>query len=203
MKLFACNGLRWPLFFCNPATRPLRIPAFRPYRIHQIAAIGRIILNAGLNVLKPSIPPAQSLLEKADTRPRHCEMRVFMHPRPYNTFYRCSNSRHQSGHRILVSVAPAPDCKCRGPYLRKILANGATLPIGIACLVVQPNRWQKWLVVQALEPHTPPFFTNQGRIRRPGRIGQHRCAPTQIFIQREDRPYSEYRRHNDHRSNKA
>ena len=87
---------------------------------------------------------------------------------------------------VLVAVAPAADGQCRGLDRRKILADRAALPIGVATLMLQPDGGKERLVLQPVEPHVAPFVAaGQRRVRRPRRIGQHGGAPAHVLVEQQ------------------
>ena len=148
--------------------------------VEKIGAIGRIILGTVRDILQPTVPPAQRLLQKTDLRPRHGGVRILVDPRADDPLGRNREVRHQMRDRIHVVVGPATDRQHRRFDRVIVLANRAMLPIGIARLMAGPERRKERLVLKPLDPILAPIVA-QHRVGRARGIGQHDCAPAEVF----------------------
>ena len=132
-----CSGT---ILFGNPQSGAFFIPIGRPHAVHHKDAIVRVVLHAGWKILEPTVPPAQGLLQKADSRLRHREMRILVHPWANNalgTFQPFDNLWH----RVFVSIAPTTNCQHLGLDGTHIFYDRSVPPVGVAALVAQPDSW--------------------------------------------------------------
>jgi hypothetical protein len=102
-----------------------------------------IAFNPGVDVFQPAVPPSQGFLKEADRGLGHGEMRVFVDPRPDDTFNRGRQPEDQPRHGILVGVTPTANSKGGGFDARKIFADRPPPPVIGPCLVAQPQGRQK------------------------------------------------------------
>ncbi len=159
------------------------MPARWADTVHHPGSIDWIAFNRRVDVLQPAIPPAQSLLQEANSWLRRSVVRILVYPRPHDALHWRLNVGDDLRHCVPIAVVPSTYCQNRRLDPGEILADRAALPIGVAALMRQPEWCQERLMLQAIQPHFPPPITDQRRIWRPGRVGQHRRAPTEVFIQ--------------------
>src|SRR5947208_6840025 len=114
------------------------MPARRAHTVHHIGSVSGIVLDAGLRALQPMVPPAQRFLQEADGWTGPGIVRVFVDPRAHNALDWRLDVGDEMRDRVAVAVMPAADGQHGCLDGRKILADRATLPVGVAMLVPQP-----------------------------------------------------------------
>ena len=172
-----------PRAVADPAPGNARHRGAGAAQVHDVGAKRGVALDAGIGVLEPPVPPAQRLLQKADTRLGQREMRVPVGPRPDDALDRRLDRAHQARHRIRVRVVPAADGQHGGLDSADVLVHRAVFPVGVAVRVLQPRDRQQRLGLQPLQPHGAPALAHQGRVRRARGVGEHGGRPAQVFIQ--------------------
>src|SRR5690242_12663610 len=96
----------------------------------------RLAHYAGIDILKPMIPPSQRLLQKADLRARQPNVRIGMCPGADQALARYCQMREQARNGIRIAVGPAADSVNRASECAVVLAYRAVLPIVVSPLVV-------------------------------------------------------------------
>jgi len=97
-----------PICFRDPVAGAAFIPGFWTHAFHKIDGVIWILFDVLITIFQPMIPPAQGLLQEANPRFGHCEMRIFMHPGAHDAFHRGAQIFHQMRHGILIGIAPPP-----------------------------------------------------------------------------------------------
>ena len=159
---------RRPFLLGDPAAGPFLVPVARRHRIHHIEPHGRVVLDAGVDALQPAVPPAQRLLQEADRRLGHGEMRIFVDPGADDALGRRGDARDQPRHGVLVGVAPAADGERRGLDRAKNPrrpSRASSRRRGVWCFSQTAGRNGSFS--QPLEPHVAP----RCRRRSPGPAG--------------------------------
>ena len=169
--------------FGDPASRPLRVVGRGGDEILLPPAQHRAVHGAVVRPLQPVVPPADRVLQKAVGRSGRGEMRVFVRPRSDQAAPWTGQARQHARDRVAVGVGPATDQVDGRADRRKILADRAVRPVGVARLVAQPGAQQQRLRLQPLDPHVAPAVADHGGIGRPRLVAEHRGGPAQIVGQ--------------------
>ncbi len=124
--------------------------------------------DAGVDAAQPVVPPAGSLLEEADGRPRHAVLGVRVTPRPDDPLAGRAGGTEpldELEHRSGVAVRPAAHREHRDLDRREILDHRAVTPELIAVLMIEPCGRCELGVLDAMDPHlAPPFVSDDLRI---------------------------------------
>ena len=177
------DARRGPLGFGDPAPGPLPVEGPGRQALLEVGAVERLVHDARRRALQPVVPPAQALLQEADRRRRHGEVRVLVDPGAGQAEPGRPEAGEQPRDGVGVGVAPAADGEDRGLDRREVHADRAVLPETVAPLMPQPVGHQQRLVLQALQPDLPPRGADQDRVRRTGRVGEHGRGPAQVLVQ--------------------
>ena len=151
--------------------------------ILDIGAQHRLFHDAVILAFQPMIPPALRFLQKADRRARNTILRIDMRPRADNAEPRNLESGKKARQCIGVCIRPTAGDHDRNIDCIPILTNGAMLPIGIAPLVIEPERRPKRHMAEACKPAIAPCFTDNCGIKRARLIGEHDRTPPEIIIE--------------------
>src|SRR3546814_7312872 len=107
-------------------------------RVHQPQPHGRVVLDAGILVLEPAIPPALAFLEEADCRARDASLRFLVSPRSDQALAGRLQVLDQPQYRRGVAIEPAADSEDRAGDGRVVLADRSVLPEIITTLMLEP-----------------------------------------------------------------
>ena len=118
-----CNRARRPLSLGHPSPGAGVIINSRRDAIHQIRAVGRVILNTVWIALEPAVKPPFHLAQEMDRRAWAGKMRVFVVPWANYTFDGAGQVLHQMGDGVAVAIVPSTNAQNGGLDCIIIFAN--------------------------------------------------------------------------------
>jgi len=117
----------------------VRLGVRRLDRVHNIGAIGRVQLNAGVDALQPAIPPAQRFLHVVRGRADMGDMRILVTPRPGDAFHRSGKVSNELIHGVAVAIVVPADSQHCCLECVVTLTDGTMFPIGVAIGMPRPG----------------------------------------------------------------
>ena len=176
---------RRPDVFGDPAARPLVVPARGAHAVHQIGAIGRIVLDAGVDVLQPAVPPAQRLLQEADAPARaRRNAGICGSTGPTMPLTGASMPATRRGTALRIAVVPAADRKdrrLRSPNSPRRPSRASSRRRAAGACSQSGDRNGSFS--SRFSHMSRQRVADDRRVRRPRRIGQHGRAPAEILVQ--------------------